>query len=111
MENDIINNLPIHYEANEQYRFNDLFIELNNCIRKVTIKNYINAQIDYILFTTADENAIYLDHLINEIHYKFNQSNLLVFNLDERILINRIMSIVNSSNRNEKKVIYNLLNI
>jgi len=111
MANEIINNLPIHYEANEQYRLNDLYIELNNCIRKVTIKNYISAQIDYILYTTADENAIYLDHLINDIHSKFNQSNLLVFNLDERILINRIMSIVNQSDRNEKKVIYNLLNM
>jgi len=92
---------------------NNLLVELNNFIDRVKIRRYIIVKIDMILFNTHPnpEQVDYTDDYINDLNNNFNEINQYVFQPSEIVLINNFLDLINRCNREQKKIVYNRINL
>jgi hypothetical protein len=105
---DNINDLPVVNENNIIITFDDLLDQLDNFIEINTIRQYIMAHINYILFLNQEHEGIYNNDQINNILCAYNIANMHEFNDDEKIIIENFKDIINQSNNDQKKHIFNI---
>jgi len=99
--------LPVIHENEEILTFDDLLNQLDNFINRETINRYIMTHIDYIIYINSDDDAMYNDNYVNNILNSYNIANQHEYLNDERELIDKFKDIVNQSNLDQKKMMYN----
>jgi hypothetical protein len=99
--------LPVIYENDQVLTFDDLLNQLDNFINRESINRYIMTHIDYIMYINSNDDAMYNDNYVNNILNSYNIANQHEYLNDERELIDKFKDIVNQSNLDQKKMMYN----
>lgn len=105
----VINNdqLPVINENDQVLTFDDLLNQLDNFINRESINRYIMTHIDYIMYINSSNDVMYNDNYVNNILNSYNIANQQEYLNDERDLIDKFKDIVNQSNLDQKKMMYN----
>jgi len=99
--------LPVIYENDQVLTFDDLLNQLDNFINRESINRYIMTHIDYIIYINRNDDAMYNDNYVNNILNSYNIANQHEYLDIEKNLIDKFKDIVNQSNLDQKKMMYN----
>jgi hypothetical protein len=101
--------LPVVHRNNMILTINHLLDELDDYIERNNIKNLMMAHINYILYVLRNDDGIeYTNEEINNFLIPFNIANQYEYNDNEKNLIEDFKDIVNQSNADQNKLIYNI---
>jgi len=107
--NDENDNLPVVNENNIILTLDDLLDQLDNFINRRVMCDYIMTHIDYILYALRENDQVYNNDQINHILNAYNLANQYPFSNIENQLIERFKDIINQSNNDQNKFIFNTM--
>jgi len=103
------NNLPVYHATDRVWTIQELIVRLQQHINSNHMLYFLRTNIDYILYQTRPDGTICLNSYVDNLLNAVGHANTMVFANDDLLVIDMIMSIVNQCNRDQKKIISNMI--
>lgn len=101
--------LPVYHDIDRNWTIQELIVRLQQHINSNHMLYFLRTNIDYILYQTRPDDAICLNSYVDDLLNAVGHANTMVFANGDLLVIDMIMNIVNQCDRNQKKIIYNMI--
>ena len=101
--------LPVYHDIDRDWTIQELIVRLQQHINSNHMLYFLRTNIDYILYQTRPEGTICLNSYVDDLLNAVGHANTMVFANGDLLVIDMIMNIVNQCDRNQKKIIYNMI--
>jgi hypothetical protein len=108
--NNLINNenFPIYNGPNCNYTIYELLEQVRISFDINRMKMYILTNIDWSIYSNANDQNNYINHYVDDLNNRVNQVNNMVFTNGDHYILQMIVNIIDSCNNYQKKLIYNM---